>query len=121
MSVLTHARNQATGPLHDAVSTYDLTSEQRRRLDDILWHLGIEDGHVTNGGGIPDLGLRRAYSAAAAADIGLRLAPGAEIAQCHTCRTIASADHMSECDDAAWRCTTPRRGPSCAARYLDEH
>jgi hypothetical protein len=121
MSVLTHAPIPTTRPLPDAIPASNLTADQRQLVDDTLWHLGIEDGHVANGGGIPLIDLRLAYSATTAAAIGLHLRPGAELAQCHTCRAITSTDHAVECDDAAWRCTLDRRGPACATRYLDQH
>lgn len=118
MSVMTHAQiptNHAT-----AVPFDTLTTEQHHLVDDTLWHLGIEDGRTTNDGGIPVIDLRRMYSATTAAAIGLHMPAHAELAQCHDCRVITSTDEVIECADGAWRCTTPRHGAPCAARYLDE-
>jgi len=122
MSVITHAPIQATTrPRATAVALYDLTGEQRRLIDDTLWHLGIEDGRTANNGGIPVIDLRRAYSATAAAAIGLYLDDRAEITQCHTCRAVTSTNAAVECDDGAWRCFATRgRGTSCLDQYIDQ-
>lgn len=120
MSVMTHAPTPSTPALATNVPLTDLTPEQLRLVDDTLWHLGIEDGHTTNNGGIPVIDLRRMYSATTAAAIGLHLPARAELAQCHDCRTVTSTDQVTECADGAWRCTTTSDGTPCAARYLDE-
>lgn len=120
MAVLTHARITPPTAARTTRIAYDTLPEAQRRLvDDTLWELGIEDGYTVNGGGQPDPALRFLHSAVTAAAIGLHLADTAELAFCHDCRTLAAADHMTECDDTAWRCTTGTgTGSTCLTRYL---
>lgn len=103
----------------DAIDPATLGPEQRALIDDVLWDLGIDDGHTANGGGTPIIDLRRARSAAAAAAIGLRLGASDEIAQCGPCHRITADRHVHEGDDGVLRCTLPDPdGSSCYGQWL---
>lgn len=133
MAVLTHARNPATttapapaeaapapatAALVDHIYLHALGPEQRDLIRDVLWDLGIDDGHAANDGGNRDASWRLLRSAAAAAAIGLRLPASQEIAECATCQAILPAARTRE-HDGVLRCTVPDPdGTTCLGIYL---
>lgn len=99
---MTHAPNQGNRP-HSA-DYLALNPAQRNRVHNVLRDLGIDtDGHTLDDG-VPTLTYRAAISAQLAAEVGIHLAHGHEIALCTDCLTIADAEDMREGTDGGWRC-----------------
>ncbi|MER5302192.1 hypothetical protein ABT039_22415 [Streptomyces lasiicapitis] len=80
-----------------------------RRLDDLTpgqqdlhWALmellGYQGGAATDDGGLTDQTERLTAAQEAAANAGIALPTGTELAECHTCGLIFNADHAHEVD-----------------------
>lgn len=124
MAVLTHAHMPPTSAYRPRSLDYlALTTTHRAQAAATLTNLGIDtDGHTTDDGGWPDPAYRTAISAATAAHLGMHLPTGHELALCHTCLTLGSAQDMREGPDGAWRCTQPDpHGNACHTLYATEH
>ncbi|HEY5834940.1 hypothetical protein [Streptomyces sp.] len=124
MAVLTHARIPATTAYQPHSLDYlALNPAQREQAARTLADLGIDtDGATTGDDGCPDPTYRASISATTAHTLGMHLPCGHELALCHDCLTLGSAQHMRQGPDGAWRCTQPDpHGHACHTLYAAEH
>ncbi|BFP50098.1 hypothetical protein KCMC57_64660 (plasmid) [Kitasatospora sp. CMC57] len=91
-------------PTARTIEHHQLTTDQARHLDEVLTLLGTADGLIEDEPQTTDPGFRQYLSTAIAAEVGITITPGHEIAQCNTCSLVMDGE-LALLDGGRIRCT----------------